>query len=158
MNTAVESTLFVFTQSGEKSRIPARQISVAVSTRGQPVQHEFIDNKDGTYTIRFRPAKEGVHVITIDAYEKRQFEWEVTVYGAAVPKECTAEANEPLRVNEYATLRRTLVLLRSRQCTCTIVARDHTGKQLKVGGAKFNLGFNGAGQLSQVGATLRRVC
>lgn len=31
------------------------------------------------------------------------------------------------------------------------MARDAAGKQLKVGGAKFNLGFNGAGQLSQVG-------
>lgn len=102
VRTAVESTLFVFTQSGEKSRIPQRQISVAVSAHGRPVAHDFIDNKDGTYTIRFRPESEGVHVMTIDAYEKRQFEWEVVVYGAAVPGECTAVANEPLHVNECA--------------------------------------------------------
>jgi len=134
--TMVECTLFVYTQTGEKTRVPQKHIEVKLV--GQPgLKHELIDGKDGSWTIRFRPEREGKVIMNIDGYNKRQFEWPIEISEPVSAKECTAIANEPLKVGA--------------QCSATITARDPKGRQLKIGGAKFDLAFSGAGQLSQVG-------
>jgi hypothetical protein len=132
----VECTLFVYTQTGEKTRVPSKHIDVKLV--GQPgLKHDLIDLKDGSWSIRFRPEREGRVIMNIDGYGKRQFEWAIEISEPVAAKECTAAPNEPLKVGA--------------QCTATITARDPKGRQLKIGGAKFDLAFSGAGQLSQVG-------
>jgi len=101
------------------------------------LNHDLIDQKDGSWTIRFRPDREGKVIIQIDGYGKRQFDWEIMISEPVSAKECTAVANEPMKVQTESTV--------------TIIARDRKAKQLKVGGAKFDLAFSGAGQLGQVG-------
>lgn len=131
--TTVECTLYVYTQSGEKSRIPTKHLSARVS--GAPL--ELVDQKDGTYTIKFKAAHPGQLTLELDSYGKQQFAWPIEIIAAPSAPHCTAAAVEPLVVG--------------RPCTVLITARDKTGTQLKVGGAQFNLGFAGAGQLSEVG-------
>jgi len=132
----VECTLFVYSQTGEKTRVPAKHIEVKLI--GQPgLKHELIDQKDGSWSIRFRPEAEGRIIIQIDGYGKRQFDWAIDISEPVEAKECTAVATDLLKVNQ--------------QCNVTITARDPKGRQLKIGGAKFDLAFTGAGQLSQVG-------
>jgi len=135
-NSMIECTLFVYTQTGEKTRVPSKHIDVKLI--GQPgLTHELIDQKDGSWTIRFRPQREGRVILNIDGYGKRQFEWPIEISEPVAAKECTAVPNDPLHVNQ--------------QGSATITARDPKGRQLKIGGAKFDLAFSGAGQLSQVG-------
>jgi len=136
----VECTIFVYTQSGERSRIPAKHFSVRCNGEAATgLRTELTDNKDGSYTIRFKPEREGKLYLEIDAYNERQFNWQIDISPGPEAKQCTAEAKTPFRVDQ--------------QCTVIITARDRTGEQLKVGGAQFNLSFAGAGQLGQVGLT-----
>jgi len=60
VGASIEATLFVYTQSGERSRIPAKHLKVSVGgvLGGQEVT--LIDQKDGTYTMRFKAPKEGI--------------------------------------------------------------------------------------------------
>jgi hypothetical protein len=132
----VECTLFVYTHTGEKTRIPSKHLDIKI--QGQPgLKHTLDDKKDGTWSIRFKPEHEGRVTLFIDGYGKRQFEWPIDIFTEVDAKQCTAIANDPIRVNQ--------------QGTSTITARDTKGKQLRIGGASFNLAFAGAGQLSQVG-------
>jgi hypothetical protein len=135
-NAMVECTLFVYTQTGEKTRVPQKHIEVKLV--GMPgLKHELIDQKDGSWTLRFRPDREGRVVLQIDGYGKRQFDWPIDISEPVAAKECTVLPNEPIKANT--------------QCTATITARDSRARQLRIGGAKFDLAFSGAGQLSQVG-------
>jgi len=132
----VECTLMVYTHTGEKTRIPAKHIEVKLI--GQPgLKHVLEDKKDGTWSIRFKPESEGRVTLVIDGYGKRQFEWPIDIFTEVDPTQTTASTEEPLKVNT--------------QCSATVIARDSRGKQLRIGGASFNLAFAGAGQLSQVG-------
>jgi len=138
VSAVVECTIFVYTQSGERSRIPAKHFSVRCNGEAATgLRTELTDNKDGSYTIRFKPEREGKLYLEIDAYNERQFNWQIDISPGPEAKQCTAETQLPFRVNQ--------------QCTVIITARDRQGEQLKVGGAQFNLSFAGAGQLGQVG-------
>eukprot|EP01128_Nolandella_sp_AFSM9_P004520 TRINITY_DN203_c1_g7_i1.p1 TRINITY_DN203_c1_g7~~TRINITY_DN203_c1_g7_i1.p1 ORF type:complete len:331 (+),score=106.39 TRINITY_DN203_c1_g7_i1:28-1020(+) len=136
INSNVEATLIVSTQSGEKSRIPMKLMKIELLS-DYDLAHTVSDNKDGTYTIKFKPTKVGVVTLQIDGYGKRQFDWEVTVAPLAHPAHCTAVAPSRMTVKS--------------ECVVIITSRDETGKQLEIGGADFSLSFHGVGQLDDVG-------
>jgi len=140
--TNISASLIVSTPTGGRTRIPLQAIHVKIValTPGAPsVRHILTDNKDGTYSIEFESQAEDVkYQIQVDVYNQRQFEWDVEICGQPEPSQCVAEVDP----NGYRVNQKGEVIL---------YAKDKNGRELKVGGSKVGLSFNGAGQLVEVG-------
>jgi len=120
---------------GEKVRIPLDQMSVGLV--GTSVHHTLRDNHDGTYTVEFVPNSLGKVQLNVDGFGTRQFEWVITVSNHPDPSKCEARVVGQPRVNQKSQI--------------IITAKDPAGNQFKIGGANFNIGFNGVGKLNEVG-------
>jgi len=127
-------TLIVTLKNGERTRVPVD--AMKIEFLGQQVRSTFEDNGDGTYLIQFIPPNLGKIQINIDAYGERQFEWQIDVCSAPDPSTCTAVLLAPPKVNYPVNI--------------LITASDSRGNRFKVGGANFQLGFAGVGQLLNV--------
>eukprot|EP01125_Pyxidicula_operculata_P009356 TRINITY_DN3081_c0_g1_i1.p1 TRINITY_DN3081_c0_g1~~TRINITY_DN3081_c0_g1_i1.p1 ORF type:complete len:347 (-),score=95.41 TRINITY_DN3081_c0_g1_i1:263-1231(-) len=138
VGSRVHSTIVVTNPAGERTKIDPKFFKIETTGDVTPASPIVLkDNKDGTYVVEFDVDTVGNLILIVDIFGQRQFEWNITICGVPDPNQCIAEVKSPYRANE--------------RCEIIIVAKDTEGQSLKVGGAKFSLGFNGAGQLNDVG-------
>jgi len=129
-----ECTIIVTLPNGERTRVPLDAMNVTFV--GMQVRSSFEDNGDGTYAIKFIPPNLGKLQMNIDAYGVRQFEWQIESCSPPDPETCQAKLASPAKVGQ--------------ELKVSIIACDSTGQRFRVGGAHFNLGFAGVGQLQNV--------
>jgi len=142
VHNPVIATLIVTSSTGGRTRVPLQSIGIKLVplTRGAPpITHTLTDNKDGSYAIEFEGSiQDVVYQLQIDIYNQRQFDWDVKICGPPEPRQCIAEADpKGYRVNQKGDV--------------ILFSRDKNGHELKVGGSKVGLSFNGSGQLTNVG-------
>eukprot|EP01127_Copromyxa_protea_P005473 TRINITY_DN15401_c0_g1_i1.p1 TRINITY_DN15401_c0_g1~~TRINITY_DN15401_c0_g1_i1.p1 ORF type:complete len:315 (+),score=56.51 TRINITY_DN15401_c0_g1_i1:29-973(+) len=135
VNQPCESTIIVKLMSGERTRVPIENLKVELV--GMNIPWDFRDNEDGTYTILFTPTQLGKVQLNIDCFGVRHWEWVITVSSSPDPAHCEARVVGQPRVNQ--------------KCEVLITARDSSGGQFQIGGAQFGIGFNGVGELNEVG-------
>jgi hypothetical protein len=128
-----ECTVIVTLDNGERTRIPIEQMKLEFSGM-DGIKYSFDDNKDGSYTIKLVPPVLGKFMLYIDAYGKRQYEWAMESCSKPDPATCKARVLTPKPMANQEVL-------------IEITACDTTGHRFKVGGANFQLGFAGVGQL-----------
>jgi len=131
-----ECTVIVTLDNGERTRIPVEQMKLEfVGMDG--IKYSFDDNKDGSYTIKLIPPALGKFTLYLDAYGKRQYEWAIESCSKPDPQTCQARMVTPKPTANQEVI-------------VEITACDSTGNRFKVGGANFQLGFAGVGQLMNI--------
>jgi len=131
-----ECTVIVTLDNGERTRIPVEQMKLTFDGM-DGIKYSFDDNADGTYTIKLIPPALGKFQLNLDAYGKRQYEWAIESCSKPDPNTCQAKmiTQKPVANQE--------VLME-------ITACDESGRRFQVGGANFQLGFAGVGQLMNI--------
>jgi len=113
-----------------------KQLSVQAVNNGKNIHTSIEDNQDGTYIIGFTPHDIGKVILNVSAYGKSQFQWPIVVGGLPDPTKCEAYVHSATKVNQPVLI--------------VIVAKDKSGARFLVGGATFNVGFAGEGELYNV--------